>query len=286
MSHQRPRTPEAPTVTRSVSYDIGFTKDDPPRTIWGLSHGHLANAIDQLSKDSGEEAHASLVREATAAWTGFTWLVELGQRLEVTKPLATACNEFMRGVTQPDTELAMHGYSALEMIISRLREQFGEDLGRSWNTQAVDEEFDRVINASAILVDRLRHEGMTAADVTNTYELAIKIGQGWARLVHASYFLGYSEPYSEAATRIVSGMRDHRLEEVRAGQKTMVALAGRLSQVSATILTGEQPRKGDHVAFTNGVPGGRYVATTDGHSVEGYPDQWSVEVVLSDPRDG
>jgi hypothetical protein len=33
------------------------------------------------------------------------------------------------------------------------------------------------------------------------------------------------------------------------------------------------------------VPGGRYVAATDGRPVEGHPGRWSVDVVLSDPRD-
>jgi len=276
---------EAVRGAQSATYEIGWRKGDSSRTIWGLSHGHLANAIEQFSKDSDEEVHESLMREATAARTGFTWLAGLGQRLEVTDPLATASDEFMRGVAQRDAELAMHGYSALEMIVSRLREQFGEDLGRSWKMQAIDEEFDRVIHASAILVDRLTQDNLTNTDIANTYELAVRISQGWARLVHGSYFLGYSRPYSEAAASIVSGMRDHSPEDVRAGARKMIALARRLSQLSATIVAGEQPRKGDPVAFTNGVPGGRYLATTDGQPVEGYPDQWSVEVGLSDPRD-
>jgi len=269
-----------------VSYELGWAKGDPPRKIWGLSHTHLANAIDQFSNDSGEGGHESLMREATAARTGFAWLAELGERLEVTEPLATACDDFVRGVTEGDTELTMHGYSAVETIISRLREQFGEDLGRSWNLQAIDEEFDRLIDASAILVDRLEHEDLTDTDITNTYELAVKIAHGWTRLVHGSYFPGYSEPFSEAAASIVSGMKTRRLEDVRAGVGKMVALAARLSQVTATIVEGERPRKGDPVAFPDGVPGGRYVATTDGRPVEGYPDRWSVDVVLSDPRDG
>lgn len=270
-----------------VSHELGWAKGNPPRRIWGLSHTHLANAIDQFARGSGEGvAHESLMREATAAWTGFAWLVELGERLEVTKPLATACDDFARGVTEGDTELAMRGYSAVETIVSRLRERFGEDLGRSWNVQEIDEEFDRLIEASAILVDRLKHENLTDADTTNTYELAVKIAHGWTRLVHGSYFLGYSEPYSKAATKIVSGMKDRNPDHLQEGIEQMVALALRLSQVSATIVEGEQPRKGDPVEFPDGVPGGRYVATTDGRPLEGDPKRWSVDVVLSDPRDG
>jgi len=246
----------------------------------------LANAIDQFSKGSGEEGRESLIKEATAAWTGFAWLVELGERHEVTEPLATACDDFVRGVTEGDTERTMRGYSTVETIVSRLREQFGEDLGRSWNVQAIDGEFDRLIDACAILVDRLEHENLTDTDIANTYELAVKIAHGWTRLVHGSYFLGYSEPYSEATASIVAGLKNRRLEDVRVGLDRMVALAARLSQVSETIVVGEQPRKGDPVEFPNGVPGGRYVATTDGRPVQGYPERWSVDVVLSDPRDG
>ena len=226
------------------------------------------------------------MREATAAWRGFAWLVELGERLEVTEPLATACNDFARGVTEGDTELAMRGYSAVETIVSRLRERFGEDLGRSWNVQEIDEEFDRLIEASAILVDRLKHENLTDTDATNTYELAVKIAHGWTRLVHGSYFPGYSKPYSKAATKIVSGMKDRNPDHLQEGIEQMVALALRLSQVSATIVEGGQPRKGDPIEFPDGVPGGRYVATTDGRPLEGDPKRWAVDVVLSDPREG
>jgi hypothetical protein len=268
-----------------AGYEVGWAKGDPPRRIWGLSHTHLANAIDQFSKGSGEGvAHESLLREATAAWTGFAWLVELGERLEVTRPLATACDDFARGVAKGDSELAMHGYSAVETTVSQLRERFGEDLGRSWNTQEIDEEFDRLIEASAVLVDRLKHENLTDADTSNTYELAVKIAHGWTRLVHGSYFLGYSEPYSQAATKIVSAMEDRNQGHLQAGIDQMVVLALRMSQVSATIVEGAQPRKGDPVEFPDGVPGGRYVATTDGRPLEG--ERWSVDVVLTDPRDG
>jgi len=226
------------------------------------------------------------MREATAAWTGFSWLAELGERLEVTEPLETACDDFVRGVIEGDSELTMRGYSAAETIVSRLREQFGEDLGRSWNLQAIDEEFDQVINASAILVDRLKRQNLTDTDITNTYDLAVKIAHGWTRLVHGSYFLGYSQPFSEAATGIVAGMKDRDPERVRAGIERMVELSARLSQVSIAFVEGERPRKGDPVEFPDGVPGGRYVAATDGSPVEGYPERWSVDVVLSDPRDG
>jgi len=267
-----------------LSDELGWAKGDPSRKIWGLSHSHLANAIDQFSKDSAEGADESLLREAGAARTGFAWLVELGERLELTEPLATACDDFVRGLTEEDTELTMRGYSAVETIVSRLREQFGEDLGRSWNVQAIDLEFDRLIVASAILVDRLKHEALTDTDIANTYGLAVKIAHGWTRLVHGSYFLGYSEPYSEAAASIVSGMTDRNLDHVRAGIEKMVALVARLSQASATIVEGERPRKGDPVNFPDGVPGGRYVATTDGRRVEGCPERWSVDIVLSDPR--
>ena len=37
-----------------VDPDLGWTKTDSPRKIWGLSHTHLANAIDLFSNDSGE----------------------------------------------------------------------------------------------------------------------------------------------------------------------------------------------------------------------------------------
>jgi hypothetical protein len=271
---------------RRVANELGWAKGDAPRKIWGVSHTHLANAIDELSRDPVAGAHESLVREATAARAGFAWLVELGERLEVTEPLATACDDFVMGVTEGDAERTMRGYSTAETIISRLREQFGENLGRSWNVQEIDEEFDRVLLASAMLVDRLKHEDLTDTDVANTYELAVKIAQGWTRLVRGSYFLAYSEPYSQAAARIVSGMKDHDLEQVRAGIEEMVALAARLSQPSAVVVDGERPRKGEPVEFPGGVPGGRYVAATDGRPVEGFPERWSVDVLLTDPRDG
>ena len=277
---------EPPEQQSRVSDELGWVRGDAPRKIWGLSHTHLANAIDELSTDSAEGAHESLLREATAAWKGFAWLAELGERLEVTEPLATACDDFVRGVAEGDPERTMRGYSAAETIVSRLREQFGENLGRSWNVQEIDEEFDRVIRASAMLVDRLEHEDLTDADIANTYELAVKIARGWTRLVHGSYFLAYSEPYSQAAARIVSGMKDHGLEQVRAGIEEMVALAARLSQPSAAVVDGERPRKGERVEFPEGVPGGRYVATTDGRPVEGFPQRWSVDVRLTDPREG
>jgi hypothetical protein len=268
------------------SDELGWAKGDPPRKIWGLSHTHLANAIDQFSKGSREGTNGTLMREASAAWTGFAWLVELGERLEVTEPLAMACDDFVSGSSEGDTERTMRGYSAIETIISRLREQFGEDLGRSWNMQAIDNEFDRLIDASAKLVDRLKHENLTDTDTANTYELAIRIAHGWTRLVNGSYFLGYSEPYARASASIVSGMQDSDLGLLEAGIEQMVALAARLSQASTTIVEGERPRKGYPVELRDGVPGGHYVATNDGRPVEGHPGQWSVDVVLSDPREG
>ena len=272
---------------RPGSEELGWAKGDPPRKIWGLSHTHLANAIDQFSKDSREgAAHESLMREASAAWTGFAWLVELGERLEVTEPLAMACDDFVSGASEGDTERTMRGYSAIETIVSRLREQFGEDLGRSWNMQAIDNDFDRLIDASAKLVDRLKHENLTDTDTANTYELAVRIAHGWTRLVNGSYFLGYSEAFAKAAASIVSGMKDGDLGHLEAGIEQMVALAARMSQASTTIVEGKRPRKGDPVELRGGVPGGRYVATNDGLPVEGQPGRWSVDVVLSDPREG
>jgi hypothetical protein len=180
----------------------------------------------------------------------------------------------------------MRGYSAVETIVSRIRAQFGYDVGRSWNLQKIDEEFGQLIEASALLAGRLEHEHPTDTDTKNTYELAVKIAHGWARLVNGSYFLLYSAPYSEAAASIVSGMGDRDLERVQAGVEQMVELGARLSEGSTTIVEGGQPRKGDPVKFPNAVPGGRYVAATDGRPVKGHSDRWSVDVVLSDPRDG
>jgi hypothetical protein len=278
--------PDIAEKQRPVSYELGWTKGDPPRRIWGLSHTHLANAIDQFSEGSGEVAHESLVNEVTAAWTGFAWLSALGKRLEVTAALAAACDNLRRGVTEGDTERTMRGYSAVETIVSRLRERFGEDLGRSWNVQEIDAEFDRVSDASAKLVERLKHKQQTDADTANTYEFALKIARGWTRLVRGSYFLGYSEPYSEATASIVSGMKNRDLARVQAGIEKIAVLAARLSQVAETIVVGERPRKGNPVEFPDGVLGGRYVATTDGRPVAGYVDRWSVNMVFSDPRDG
>jgi hypothetical protein len=274
-----------PAEHDKVSSDLGWTKSDSQRTIWGLSHTHLANAIELFSIDSGEGTHESPVREATDAWMGFKWLAELGERPELTQPLAAACEEFVKGLTEKDEERTIRGYSAIETIVSRIRAQFGHDLGRSWNKQGIDEEFDQLIDASTLLVSRLTHENLTDTDTKNTYELAVKIAHGWSRLVKGSYFLLYSKPYSEAAEDIVSGMRGRDLECVQAGIGQMVELSARLSEGSTTIVEGEQPRKGDPVEFPNVVPGGRYVAATDGRPVEGHPGRWSVDVVLSDPRD-
>ena len=232
-----------------------------------------------------QEADDLAMRAAAAAWTGFSWLAEVGERFEVTEPLAAACDDFVRGITEGDTELAMRGYSAAETVVSRLRERFGEDLGRSWNLQAIDEEFDQVTRASVILVDRLKQRNLTDTDVSNTYDLAVKVEHGWKRLVHGSYFLRYSQPFSAAAAGIVSGMTDRYPEQVQSGVEEMVELAVRLSQPSVAIVRGERPQKGDPVDFPDGVPGGRYVAATDGRPVEDHPELWLVDVVLSDPRD-
>jgi hypothetical protein len=269
-----------------TSSELGWTKADSQRKIWGLSHTHLANAIDQFSNGPGEGPDESPIREAVAARTGFAWLAELGARLELTQPLAAACDDFFMGLAEGDQERTMRGYSAVETIVSRIRAQFGYDVGRSWNLQKIDEEFGQLIEASALLAGRLEHEHPTDTDTKNTYELAVKIAHGWARLVNGSYFLLYSAPYSEAAASIVSGMGDRDLERVQAGVEQMVELGARLSEGSTTIVEGGQPRKGDPVKFPNAVPGGRYVAATDGRPVKGHSDRWSVDVVLSDPRDG
>jgi hypothetical protein len=79
-------------------------------------------------------------------------------------------------------------------------------------------------------------------------------------------------------------MRQRDSVRVRAGVKHLVDLSARLSGGSTTIVEGEKPRKGDPVEFSNAVPGGRYVAAADGRPVEGNPNRWSVDVVLSDPR--
>ncbi len=268
------------------SAELGWTKGDPQRKIWGLSHTHLANAIELFSNKPEKGAGPSAVQEAIAAWTGFAWLAELGERLELTQPLAAACDDFVKGLTEGDEGRTLHGYSAVEMIVSRIRAQFGYDLGRSWNKQGIDEEFDQLVDASALLIDRLTHENLTDTDTKNTYELAVKIAHGWARLVNGSYFLLYSEPYSEAAADVVSGMSQRDPVRVRAGVKNLVDLSARLSGRSTTIVEGEKPRKGDPVEFSNAVPGGRYVAAADGRPVEGNPNRWSVDVVLSDPREG
>ena len=273
-----------PVEQGQTSSELGWAKGDSQRKIWGLSHTHLANAIDLFSKGPAEGADDSPVREAIAAWTGFAWLAQLGERPELTQPLAAACADFVKGLTAGDEERTIRGYSAVETVVSRIRAQFGHDLGRSWNKQGIDDEFDQLIDASALLVERLRHENLTDTDTKNTYELAVKIAHGWMRLVNGSYFLLYSEPYSEAAADIVSGMGDRDSQRVQAGVAQFVELRTRLSDGSTTIVEGAQPRRGDPVEFPDAVPGGRYVAATDGRPVEGHPDRWSIDVVLSDPR--
>ena len=186
-----------PVEQGQMSSELGWTKGDPLRKIWGLSHTHLANAIELFSNKPEKGAGPSAVQEAIAAWTGFAWLAELGERPELTQPLAAACDDFVKGLNEGDEGRTIRGYSAVETIVSRIRAQFGYDLGRSWNKQGIDEEFDQLVDASALLTDRLKHENLTDTDTKNTYELAIKIAHGWARLVNGSYFLLYSEPYSK-----------------------------------------------------------------------------------------
>ena len=53
------RGPDKPSL---MSSDLGWTKGDPGRKIWGLSHTHLANAIDRFLKDSGHEANETPAR--------------------------------------------------------------------------------------------------------------------------------------------------------------------------------------------------------------------------------
>jgi hypothetical protein len=263
--------------------ELGWTKSDSRRKIWGLSHTHLANAIDQFSSWL-EPVDDSPVREATAALTGFAWLAELEERIELTQPLAAACADFVTGLTEGDQERTIRGYSAVETIVSRIRARFGYDLGRSWNKQGIDEEFDHLVEASALLVDRLKHENLTDTDTRNTYDLAVKIAHGWKRLVNGSYFLLYSEPYSEAAAAIISAMDEHDSQRVHAGVEQIVELGIRLAGASTTFVEGAQPKKGDLVEVRDAVPGGRYVAAADARAVEGHPNRWSVEAVLSDPR--
>lgn len=264
--------------------DLGWTSTEAPRRIWGLSHTHLANAIDLFSNASSEAGDKSPLREAIAAWRGFAWLAELGERLELTQPLANAAADFVQGLTDRDEELTLRAYSSIETNVSRIRAQFGYDLGRSWNKQGIDEEFDQLIDASALLVDRLGHENLTDTDTKNTHELAVKIAHGWQRLVNGSYFLLYSEPYSSAATNIVAGMDEGDLARLQSGVEAFSELRSRLGGRPTIVVEGDQPRKGDPIEVPDGVPGGRYVAATDGRAAEGRGGRWSVEVVLSDPR--
>ena len=210
-------------------------------------------------------------------------MAELGERLELTQPLATAAADFVQGLTEQDEERTLRGYSAIETVVSRIRAQFGYDLGRSWNKQGIDEEFDQLIDASALLIDRLKHENLTDNDTKNTHELAVKIAHGWQRLVNGSYFLLYSEPYASAAANVVSAMDDGDFARVQSEVEALSELHSRLRGGPTILVEGDQPRKGDPVDVRDGVPGGRYVAATDGRAVEGR-GRWSVEVVLSDPR--
>jgi hypothetical protein len=276
------RGPDEPSL---MSSDLGWTNGDPGRKVWGVSHTHLANAIDRFLKDSGHGADETPAREASAAWTGFAMLAERGERVELTQPLAAACDDFAKGLEEGDEERTIRGYTAVETIVGGIRARFGYDLGRSWNKQEIDTEFDQLIDASALLVDRLNHEHLTDTDKRNTYDLAGKIAHGWTRLVNGSYFLSYSAPFSEATKGIVAGMGDRDPCRVKAGVEQLVRLAARLSGRSTTIVEGLQPRKGERVEFPDGLPGGRYVAASDGRTLEGSPGRWWVDVVLSDPRE-
>jgi hypothetical protein len=80
-------------------------------------------------------------------------------------------------------------------------------------------------------------------------------------------------------------MTERDREDVRAGVEQMIELDTRLAGGSAILVAGQQPRKGDLVDYPHGVPGGWYVAATGGLLVKGHPDRWSVDVVLSDPRE-
>jgi hypothetical protein len=268
------------------SRGLGWTNDDSSRTIWGLSHTHLANAIDQFSKAAASEKCETAIQEAIAARTGFARLADFGARLELTGPLAEACDDLARGLADDDEDRTLRGYSAAETTVSQIRAQFGFDLGRSWNLQEIDREFDQLTEASASLVDRLGHKHLTDTDTKNTYELAVKIAHGWTRLVNGSYFLAHCVPRSEAAANIVSGMGDDDPQRLRDGVDQMAELGARLSNELTTAVDGEQPHKGDPVVFPGAVPGGRYIAAANGRPLEGPPNHWSVDVVLRDPRDG
>ena len=152
-------------------------------------------------------------------------LAELGERVELTQPLAAACDDFAKGLEEGDEERTIRGYTAVETIVDGIRARFGYDLGRAWNKQEIDTEFDQLIDASALLVDRLNHEHLTDTDERNTYDLAVKIARGWARLVNGSYFLSYSVPFSEATKGIVAGIVDRDPGRVKAGVEQLVRLA-------------------------------------------------------------
>jgi hypothetical protein len=263
---------------------LGWTDSDSSRTIWGLSHTHLANAIDQFSKSAAGARCETAIAEAVAARTGFDRLASSGARPELTKPLAAACEDLARGLADGDEDRTLRGYSTAETVVHRIRAQFGFDVGRSWNLQEIDREFDQLVEASALLVERLGHKHLTETDNKNTYELAVKISHGWTRLVNGSYFLAHSVPRAEAAENIVSGMGDPDPQRLQTGVDQMTELAARLANGLSTVVTGAQPHKGDPVTLPAGVPGGRYIAAADGRPLEGLPGRWSVDVVLSNPR--
>ncbi len=265
--------------------ELGWTKSDSRRKIWGLSHTHLANAIDQFSSWL-EPVDDSPVREATAALTGFAWLAELEERIELTQPLAAACADFVTGLTEGDQERTIRGYSAVETIVSRIRARFGYDLGRSWNKQGIDEEFDHLVEASALLVDRLKHENLTDTDTRNTYDLAVKIAHGWKtarqrELLPAvlrtvlrgccSHHLGdgrttiRNECTPESSTSVELGIpTGRRIHDLRGRRPAQKGRSRRCPRCECPAAVMSRP--------------------TDGRAVEGHPNRWSVEVVLSDPR--
>jgi len=262
----------------------GWAVGDPSVNIWGVSHNHLANALEEFWKGPGQGSYEFLIQEGTAAMVGFMWLAEIGERLDLTQPVADATEDFVKGLTLEDHGRTMRGYGILETVIGRLREQFGDDVRRSWNLEEIDIEFDRLIEASDVLVERLCREDLTVTDIENTYELAVKIAHGWTRLAEGGYFPSYSDDYVEATTRITSGLKDDDQASVQAGVARIAALHRRLTEGETIIITGEQPREGDPVDYAGGLPGRQYVAAANGRPVEGHADRWAVEVLISDPE--
>jgi len=138
-----------------------------------------------------------------------------------------------------------------------------------------------------LLAGRLEHEHPTDTDTKNTYELAVKIAHGWARLVNGSYFLLYSAPYSEAAASIVSGMGDRDLERVQ------LLVSSRWSSSARDCPRGrrrssrvDSPARATRSSSPMRCPAAAMSPPLNGRPVKGHSDRWSVDVVLSDPRDG